>query len=144
VTIVRTEFGKTIAGFTHYPWTSDKTNGKYGNFVDDAEKRTFLLSLDLKEKMVPVTANNLIYCSKTVGPTFGEGDLEICHECNIIKKSSTNFPSRYNAEGPLKYSKGQNSLRALSGVTHGDKFFVLEYEVYRVVYDEPWCECLIF
>lgn len=83
--------------------------------------------LDRKEKMVPLNGNHLIYCSRTVGPTFGEGDLEICHECNVIKKSSTNFPSRYNSEGQYKYTKGQKSIEALSGAPAGDTFLVVEY-----------------
>jgi hypothetical protein len=51
LTIVRTEFGKTIAGFSHYMW--NKPNN--GNRVDDKKRNAFLLQLDLMEKMVPVS-----------------------------------------------------------------------------------------
>ena len=48
LTLIRTEFGKTIAGFTHYKWSSDNSNDKFGKFVDDSEQKAFILSLDLK------------------------------------------------------------------------------------------------
>lgn len=49
LTIVRTEFGKTIAGFTQYTWNSVGS----GNYLNEAGKNTSLISLDLKQKMVP-------------------------------------------------------------------------------------------
>lgn len=48
LTIARTEFGKTIAGFTHYTWNSAD------GYLSHSERKAFLLSLDLKQKMVPV------------------------------------------------------------------------------------------
>ena len=48
--LVRTEFGKTIGGFTHYPWLP----GKPGWFRD-AGRRAFIFSLDMLEKFVPVS-----------------------------------------------------------------------------------------
>jgi hypothetical protein len=65
VTLVRTEFGKTISGFTHYPWNSANT------CVNDEGKRAFLLQLDLKEKYVPKDGNKLIYYDKAFNPRFG-------------------------------------------------------------------------
>ena len=53
--LVRTEFGKTIGGFTHYPWGFG--SGKF----DDFSKKSFLFSLDRKEKYVPQSKNHLIY-----------------------------------------------------------------------------------
>ena len=46
--LVRTEFGKTIGGYTHYPWTSHS-----GEHVRDSGHRAFLFSLDMREKFVP-------------------------------------------------------------------------------------------
>ena len=45
--LVRTEFGKTIGGYTHYPWTSNNTS------VNDPGCKAFIFSLDMKEKFVP-------------------------------------------------------------------------------------------
>ena len=51
LTIVRTEFGRTIAGFTKYTWNTVKD----GNYVNDSGRHAFLLSLDLRQKMLPVS-----------------------------------------------------------------------------------------
>ncbi len=75
---MRTSFGKTIAGFTKYAWNAAKND-----WVHDANKETFLLSLDLKEKMEPISRYKLIYCHSSFGPTFGSGpDLKIVNECH--------------------------------------------------------------
>lgn len=50
LTLIRTEYGKTIAGYNHLKW-----NTAYNGFLIDHEKKCFLLSLDLKQKM---TLNN--------------------------------------------------------------------------------------
>lgn len=47
LTLVKTEFGKIIAGYTHYPWNTAK------GYVNKEDKRAFLMSLDLKAKMLP-------------------------------------------------------------------------------------------
>ena len=47
LTLVRNEFGKTMGGFTHYPWASS------GGGVYDSGKKAFIFSLDMKEKFVP-------------------------------------------------------------------------------------------
>ena len=46
LTLVRTEFGKTIGWFTHNPWNSS------GELVDSG-KKVFIFSLGMKEKFVP-------------------------------------------------------------------------------------------
>ena len=38
--LVRTEFGKTIGGYTYYPWNSSNTS------VNDSQLRSFIFSLD--------------------------------------------------------------------------------------------------
>ena len=91
--IVRTEFGKTIAGYTHYKWNT--TNSAY--FYDSA-KRTFLLQMDLYQKMVNVTGKNLIYCGSNQGPWFGHNDLGLRDNCNTASNSGY-FPVDYNYEG---------------------------------------------
>lgn len=41
--LLRTEFGKTLAAYTHYKWGQVS----HGQYVDDSDKRAFLLQLDL-------------------------------------------------------------------------------------------------
>ena len=48
LTVVRTEFGKTIAGFSHYKWNQVSN---YEN-VEDSNRRSFLLQLDSMEVMI--------------------------------------------------------------------------------------------
>jgi len=95
---MRTEFGKTIAGYSKYTWNA--SNG----YVNDIGKHAFMLSLDLKERFVPKDGTNLISCDSNYGPRFGVGsaDLFICGKCNINTNSYANFPNQYNREGESK------------------------------------------
>ena len=124
LTIVRTEFGKTVAGFTHYTW-----NQVNNNAVNDSGRRAFLLQLDLLQKMVPVSDKNLIYCHTTLGPAFGGGspDIWASDNCNTSNTSWANFPTNYNVEGPNKYTNSQASYTAMCGATNGYNFKVTEY-----------------
>ena len=93
-TLVRTEFGKIIGGYSNYRW--NQVNNTY---VVDGGKRSFLLSFDLKDKMVPINGNNLIFCNGNYGPAFGGGhDLMICDRCHENNGSYANFPYSYNTE----------------------------------------------
>ncbi len=69
-------------------------------YLHDRGKNACLLSIDLKQKMVPISENNLIYCNKKYGPTFGySADLYISDQCDMNRYSHANFPSQYNFEG---------------------------------------------
>ena len=46
LTLVRTEFGKTIGWFTHNLWNSSEE-------LVDSGKKAFIFSLEMKEKFVP-------------------------------------------------------------------------------------------
>jgi hypothetical protein len=99
--LVRTEFGKTIGGFTNHAWNSSNT------YVNDPNSRTFLFSLDLKEKYTPVKYDQLIYPHQSYGPCFGGGhDLCLYDQCHI-NSSYANFPFSYNLEGEKKYDNGK-------------------------------------
>ena len=77
--------------------------------------------------MVPVRDDNLIGCSKTWGPTFGDGnDIWITDRCNLSNKSTAYFPYTYNTEGIKKYVKGKDSFQMFSGSENG-QFKVKEY-----------------
>lgn len=87
--LARTEFGKTVAGFTHYKW-----NAASGNVNDNAQK-AFLIQVDLMQKMVNTNSQYLINCNGLNGPNFL--DFQIGDECNSNKeKNSSTFPYFYN------------------------------------------------
>ena len=48
LTLIRTEFGKTIGGYSHYEWNSNFG----GNWVHHKDRRAFIFSLDMMEKFV--------------------------------------------------------------------------------------------
>jgi hypothetical protein len=128
LTLVRTEFGKTIAGFSHYKW-----NAVSNGWVHDEGRKAFLLSLDSGEKYVPQNGQKLIFCNPSCGPRFGEGhDLCIADDCDA--NSLANFPSTYNRKGTNKIVNSQQSYKDFSGATANKYFRVLEYEVFRVLF----------
>ena len=89
LTVVRTEFGKTIAGFSHYKWNqvSDYKN------VEDSNRRSFLLQLDSMEVLMPQKDCGLIQCFSGAGPAFGRyHDLYITDNCHQNRSSFANFP----------------------------------------------------
>ena len=124
--LVRTEFGMTIGGYTHYPW---KSAG--GESVHDSGRRAFLFSLNMGEKFVPQGDDCLINCCRGWGPCFGYGsDMAISDGCNR-KNSQANFPTTYNRAGGNKLDKKKDTFRMFSG---GDTchFRVEEYEVFKL------------
>ena len=132
VTIVRTEHKRTIAGYTFYRW-----NEAINNYYSNVGKQTYLLQLDIKQKYIPVSDKNLIYCHNGYGPTFGGGhDLYISNNCDTNNSSYCNFPTIYNGEGPHRYNNNQISYQAICGATNGKNFIVTDYEVFQVIYDE--------
>jgi hypothetical protein len=86
---------------------------------------TFLLQLDLKEKMVP--KNKDIYLIKNqsnYGPWFGWSDLRICDQCKTVDNSYTDFPYSYKNEAGKYPNRNQESYRAFAGVPNGQHFKV--------------------
>jgi hypothetical protein len=128
---VRTEFGKTIAGYTHYKW-----NAVSDDYVRDERRRAFLLSFDQAEKYVPQSGQQLIYCHPSSGPAFGGGnDLIIADGCNVNYNSGAAFPWAYNREGSNKIPNCQQSCTDFSGATADCFFRVVEYEVFHVLFE---------
>ena len=117
VTIVRTEHGNTIAAFTKYPWKSVNNNGN-GEWVHDAGRHCWLLSIDHKVKLVPQTNEELIYCRSDYGPTFGGADLCLFDKCHENSYSFYRVKT-YNSEGEPKYPNNQTTYRLFSGATDG-------------------------
>ena len=91
--LVRTEFGKTIGGYTHYHWTSPSST----TYVSDPGCKAFIYSLDMKEKFVPQNSKKLIRQHSSCGPIFGGGhDIAIADSCNMDSHSGAYFPYTYN------------------------------------------------
>jgi hypothetical protein len=99
-------------------------------FFADDKKETLLLSLDNFEKMTLNEPAYAIRCSKDWGPIFGGSDLGLSNCCNLNNNSYAFFPGSFNCNG--KYSRGQQSVKSFIGATQGDKFKVVEYEVYHL------------
>lgn len=133
VTIVKTESGKIIGGYSKYPWSS------YEGQVNNEQKETFLFSLSLKEKMSPVTENSLIYNKRQCGPIFGRypngTDLYLSDQCNIESKSDSFFPSVYNSDGFTHYDNSEETTKRFIGSSNDKKFIVIEYEVFQVTFN---------
>jgi hypothetical protein len=129
LTLVRTEFGRTLAGYSHYTW-----NAVSKDYVQDEGRRAFLLSFDQQEKYVPQGGWCLIYCHPSYGPAFGGFDLGIAGGCNANSYSHAYFPSTYNREGSSKIKNSQQSYTDFCGAPSGCSFRVLEYKVFRVLF----------
>ena len=126
--LIRTEFGKTIGGYTHYPWESES------EWLSDSGRRAFIFSLDMKEKFVPQGDEKLIGRYGSFGPTFGSSsDLYISDGCNFNDISRADFLKTYNRDGGKKLVSNQNNYRKFSG-GNTSRFKVLEYEVFQVFF----------
>ena len=100
--LIRTEFGRTIAGYTHYKWNQVK-----GGYVHDAGRKSFLLQLDLRQKLNPISDNCLIYCDGGYGPTFGGGfDLSISDNSNSNSNSYSRIGDTYNINSANRHVYG--------------------------------------
>ena len=61
LTLVRTEFKKTIAGYTPLMWNQN-TDSNSDYFAADKDGLSFLLSLDIFERMKLFDKSKAIYC----------------------------------------------------------------------------------
>lgn len=133
LTIIATEFGKTIAGYTPLTWQSPSIDKfPYGRTVPDLSKRSFLLSIDLREKLTLRETDSAIFVHKDWGPYFGRGaDLRIGNRCNKEANSYASVPISYAFEGE-KYECNQQTWSGFCGAAKGSFFRVVEYQVFRV------------
>ena len=102
--LVRTEFGKTICGYTHYKWNEWLKKNLGSNYVIDSGRRAFLLLMEQQQKVVPQIDAGIIVCDNGWGPYFGGyygwNPLKICDNCNSEANStSIRFGGQYNTEG---------------------------------------------
>lgn len=92
-TLIRTDFGKTMAGYTPSAWESP--NNEDTKIIADLSLKSFLLSFDHREKMSLSDKNYAIYFNKERGPIFGNCDILIKDKCNT-SDNSTFFAWSYN------------------------------------------------
>ena len=121
--LVHTEYGKILAGYSHYRW--DEVSD--GNYVNDAKRKAFLLQLDKREKLVAQRDNRLIKCQSDSGPAFGWNDLVLGDRCNVEKSFISDFPGTFNKDCNSYMHDEQESRTAFSGVPLGIKMRVKEY-----------------
>ena len=123
LTLIRTEFGRTIAGYTPLKWNQVAS----GNYAADNSGKSFLLQVDLKQKMTLTQPQNAIYCHSKYGPTFGGG-----HDIYVNSGGSggyTNFGYSYNL--PPGYTSGQSNTQSyLAGSYSG--WVTTEIEVFQL------------
>lgn len=128
-TIIRTEYNRTIAGYTPLPWNSTPS----GTHAPDPTCETFLLSLDHRLKMPLIKPEYAIYCYTGFGPRFGGGaDIHISDLCDENRDSYVNFPSSFMC--PEMNERNQQVTTMFCGAIKGNSFRVKEYEVYRVYF----------
>lgn len=122
LTIVETEYGKTIGGYTPLAWNSSKKH-----WAADKSMNSFIFSLDLREKFNLNLSQFAIACNPDKGPIFGCCDICIVDGSNI-EKSNAEFPISYNN---FKYARNPQSAEAFTGHAKG-RFTTKEWEVYKV------------
>ena len=71
--VVRTNYGKTLGGYTPVPWKS-VGNGEY---VADPSGSSFLFSCDLKERFALKDKDKSINCDSDYGPIFGGSSCDL-------------------------------------------------------------------
>jgi hypothetical protein len=93
LTLVKTEFGNVIGGFTPLTWN----RARDGHYEPDSLLDTFLFSLTLKQKMLLTNPSRAIANDANFGPVFGAGhDLAIADHANRNANSVAEFPTSYN------------------------------------------------
>lgn len=90
--------------------------------------------------MSVANAYKAVYCSSKMGPTFGgesslfglktSFDFSISDSCNSNENSSFFFPKSY------RFKERPVEIEELCGIEKGGNFRIVEYEVYKVTYEE--------
>jgi hypothetical protein len=109
-TLVETEYGKIIGGYTPLCWNSSKKH-----WAADKSMTSFIFSYDLKERFNLNLAQFAIACNPERGPIFGCCDICLVDASNV-EKSNAEFPISYNN---FKYSRNPQSSEAFTGHAKG-------------------------
>ncbi len=126
LTIVLTEFGMKIGGFTPLKW-----NSSFGYAADDL-KQSFIFSVTHNDKFTLQKPEKATHNYQIYGPRFGSGaDLAICDKANSSRNSCTKICESYHNE---KYKLGdKESWKRFHGGSTGDYHFkIKEWEVWKV------------
>lgn len=83
LTIIETEYGTVIGGFTPLPWNTSKKH-----WAADKSGQSFMYSLDLREKFTLNLTQFAIACNPEKGPIFGCCDICVVDKANIEKCNS--------------------------------------------------------
>ena len=110
MTILETEYGKVIGGYTPLAWNSTKKH-----WAADKSMTSFIFSADLREKFTLNLAQFAIACNPEKGPIFGCCDICIVDNSNV-EKSNAEFPISYNN---FKYARNPESSQAFTGHVKG-------------------------
>ena len=111
--LVRSEQGKTFGGYTPLPWRSPAK----GEWEEDASGRSFLFSVDKRERFALTDPKNSIMNYRYDGPVFGYGfDLKLGDDCGARDyRAWCDFPWSYSGNG--KYERNEATHRELFGAT---------------------------
>lgn len=117
LTVIRTEFGKTIFAFAAQKWNST------GAYVNDTTGKSCIILLDQKKKYGLVSAVHSINCTGGYGPTFGGGhDIHLANDCHLNQSSYGTFPHSYNSNS---LASNQVSWTMITGNPNGYNFKVI-------------------
>lgn len=114
LTIVRTDYMKTIFAYAEMAWNSTSNN-----YINDTTGRSCIIWLHPKVKNALTKAQYSIYCQTDYGPTFGAHDLYIGNGGN----GTSNFCHSYNNG----YSKSQVTYTLMTGNPSAETFKAVEY-----------------
>ena len=125
LTVVETEFGKVIGGYTPIAWSSAKKQ-----WAADKSLKSFIFSLNMREKFNLNLAQFAIANNPDKGPIFGCCDICIVDNGNK-ERSNAEFPISYNNG---KYIRSPESSFAFTGHPKG-QFLIKEWEVFKIDFE---------
>jgi hypothetical protein len=122
LTLISTEFGKKIGGFTSEQWDR---NGN-GKSISDYSSHTFVFSLTNKHKFILEQHEHAIQTGSEDGPRFGNGaDLVIKDKANENSNSYANIGTSYTH--PRYTYKNIESYKYFSGDDKTNRFKTKEW-----------------
>lgn len=128
VTVVWTEFGRKVGGYTPLKWSSPQAGG----FVADNSMESFIFSLSQNDKLIMQEPGSAIYNGQNYGPIFGGGDdLSVRDHANSNDSSYANICHNYHNK---KYKLGDKASweRFHGGATGSNQFKIRDWEVWKV------------
>jgi len=122
LTIVRTEFRKTIFAYAESAWNSSNA------FSNDTTNRSCILLLNPRLRFSLASPAHSIYCHLNHGPVFGNGnDLNLQANGN----GCVSCPTGYTCPG---YANNQVAWTTMTG-SSTNIFKIADYEVYQLIFD---------